>query len=356
MKHGLNIEVVKRNGKSIIEVKMEYDREVADWLYQNLMGVNWNRYKKAFELTDTNSNREKLGLPVLLVGREMMSKIHPNNHEQIKRLVEHLQLKSYSTSTIRTYRNEFAQWLYRLNDELVENATPEQIRTYILFCINTLNLSDNQIHSRINALKFYYEQVLGNPKLFIEIPRPKKAKSLPKVLSKFEIKRIFKVVGNLKHRMILKLVYGLGMRVGEIVELKVTDVDSKRMMVHIKNAKGKKDRYVPLPYSILEELRVYYVEYKPNKYLFEGQNSPKMAVRTVQAIFKNAMHDAGVHRNVGIHALRHSYATHLLESGTDMHFIQKLLGHQQIKTTEIYAQVTNTFLRKISSPLDSMDD
>ena len=146
----------------------------------------------------------------------------------------------------------------------------------------------------------------------------------------------------------------MGLRVSEIVNLKITDIDSQRMVVLIEAGKGKKDRYVALPTSILEELRNYYRANRPTKYLFEGQNGGQYSVRSVQAVFKDAMEKAKINKSVGIHGLRHSYATHLLESGTDMVFIQKLLGHQDIKTTEIYAKVSNRILSNVKSPLDDL--
>ena len=197
--------------------------------------------------------------------------------------------------------------------------------------------------------------MLHREKIFSEgIPRPKKRSSLPKVISKSDIAKIFAQLENPKHLLIVKLCYGMGLRVSEIVNLKITSIDSKRMLVHIEAAKGKKDRYVTLPSSILDDLRNYYRTYKPKIYLFEGQHGGQYAVRSVQAVFKKAIQKAKINKSVGIHGLRHSYATHLLECGTDMVFIQKLLGHKDIKTTLIYAKVSGRQLGNIKSPLDDM--
>jgi site-specific recombinase XerD len=268
---------------------------------------------------------------------------------------ETLLLKAYSANTIRTYCIEFAQLLYILKDIPVNTLSQERLRSYFLYCVNKLKLSENIIHSRINAIKFYFEQVLHREKIFFEeIPRPKKRAALPKVMSKKDIAKLLAQVENLKHLIIIKLCYGMGLRVSEIVNLKITDIDSSRMLVHIQAAKGKKDRYVTLPTSILEELRNYYRTYRPKIYLFEGQYGGQYSIRSVQAVFKNAMQKAKINKSVGIHGLRHSYATHLLECGTDMTFIQKLLGHKDIKTTEIYAKVSNRQLVNIKSPLDTL--
>jgi len=159
---------------------------------------------------------------------------------------------------------------------------------------------------------------------------------------------------NLKHNTMLKLCYGMGLRLSEIINLKIEDIDSKNMQVFIEKSKGKKDRYVNLPESVLEQLRAYYKMYRPKKYLFEGQDGGQYSKRSLQNVFKSALHKAGVNKNVGIHSLRHSYATHLLEQGTDIRFIQELLGHKDLKTTLIYTDVTNNNIRKIRSPLDNL--
>ena len=290
-----------------------------------------------------------------LVGKAIMSQIHPKNHAALQRMNELLLLKAYSPNTIRTYCNEFSQLLYLLKSNPVDSLTPQRLRSYFLYCVKTLKLSENAIHSRMNAVKFYFEQVLGHEKLFFdEIPRPQKKSSLPKVISKGDIAKILAHTDNLKHLLMLKLCYGMGLRVSEIVNLKISDIDSKRMFVHIQGAKGKRDRYVTLPESALKDLRNYYKLYRPKDYLFEGQYGGQYAVRSVQAVFRNAMQKAKINKSVGIHGLRHSYATHLLESGTDMVFIQKLLGHKDIKTTEIYAKVSNRHLQNVKSPLDDL--
>ena len=291
------------------------------------------------------------------VGKKVISQIHPVNRHAIKRMHELLVLKAYSPNTIKTYCIELAQLLYVLGNNPVDELTPERLRSYFLYCAKKLKLSENIIHSRLNAVKFYFEQVLKQEKLFfMEIPRPKKKSALPKVISKNDIAKIFAHTDNLKHLLMLKLCYGMGLRVSEIPNLKITNIDSKRMLVHIENAKGKRDRYVTLPESVLNDLRNYYKIYRPKVYLFEGQFGKQYAIRSVQAVFKNAMEKAKINKSVGIHGLRHSYATHLLECGTDMIFIQKLLGHKDIKTTEIYAKVSNRHLQNIRSPLDDFDN
>lgn len=308
--------------------------------------------EKFYYLKDTPENRQFIFTKSLAFGKEAIDKIDPINYEAFSKFQELLILKSYSQNTVRTYTNEFAQFLYVLKKHPVEKISEEKIRNYLVFCAKELELSENQIHSRINALKFYFEKVLGREKLFLGIPRPKKPQLLPKSLAPKEIKNILEVTENIKHLLMIKLCYGMGLRVSEIVALKLEHINTKDMRVLISAAKGKKDRYVYLPESILPDLKKYYNNYLPQIYLFENQENCAISVRTVQSVFKNSMRKAGIKRNVGIHCLRHSYATHLLEFGTDISHIQKLLGHNNIKTTLGYTQVIDKNLAKIVSPLD----
>ncbi|MCL2683329.1 MAG: site-specific integrase [Bacteroidales bacterium] len=284
----------------------------------------------------------------------MLSNIYPINRHAIFKIVELLKLKGYSENTIKTYKNEFAQFLIALKNKHVDSCDEQKIRSYMLYCHEHLKLTENTLHSRLNALKFYFEQVLHRNKFFVNIPRPKKHSKLPKTIHQSDIKKMLKTTANLKHNTILKLCYGMGLRLSEIVNLKITDIDSKNMQVFIERGKGKIDRYVNLPQSILEQLRTYYKAYRPKKYFFEGQDGGQYSMRSAQQVFKNALRKAGVNKAVGIHSLRHSYATHLLEQGTDIRFIQELLGHKDIKTTLIYTDVTNSSVRKIVSPLDKL--
>lgn len=316
--------------------------------------ARWSASQNKWYVPDTRQYRELLGLPQNITGKEVLSKIHLINLPEFQRFQEHLILKGYSPATIRTYSTEFAQLLYILKAFPVQKLEPERLRSYFLYCHEELKLSENEIHSRINAVKFYFEQVLHRPKMFIDIPRPKKKQTLPKMLTKNEIRKMIEVVENPKHRLMLKICYGMGLRVSEVVALKITDIDSAEMLVRIEQGKGKKDRMAILPDSLLSELREYYLQYRPKVYLFEGLLGTAYSIRSVQAVFKRAKEKAGIKKKIGIHGLRHSYATHLLETGTDIRFIQELLGHNSIKTTQIYTHVTDVSKSKIKSPLDHL--
>jgi len=305
-------------------------------------------------MLDGVSVREALQLPSKDQSVGHLQEIHPKNREAFINFHHLLKLKAYSPNTIKTYLYEFAHLLKLIKNYDVNKLTPEKLKSYFLFCLEHDKMKERKLNGKINAIKFYYEQVLHQPRMFFDIPRPKKPITLPKHLSKNEIKRLFKQVENEKHLLILKLVYGMGLRLSEVTNLKITDIDSENMMVRVEGAKGKKDRVVNLPESILEEMRDYYQKYKPEHYLFNGQYGGKYSTRSVQSIFKTAMKKARINKRIGIHGLRHSYATHLLESGADIRFIQELLGHYSIKTTQVYTNVTNLSKHKIKSPLDHL--
>ena len=283
-----------------------------------------------------------------------LTKVSEVNMPALNALREKLILKSYSKNTQRTYYYEFAQFLYLLGNHDVNSLDEKRIRSYFLYCAETLQMKESQINSRYNAVKFYYEQVLGRKKFFIDLPRPKMPSQLPKHISVRDIKKLFAAVSNPKHALMLKLCYGMGLRVSEIVNMKITDIDSGNMQVLVESGKGKKDRYVNLPESILEDLRAYYKEYRPKMYLFEGQGGGKYSIRSAQNVFKAAMTKANINKDIGIHGLRHSFATHLLEKGTDISYIQQLLGHNDIKTTMRYAKVAQKSLKSVKSPLDNL--
>ena len=315
---------------------------------------HWSQSNKCWYVTDNDFNRELFGLPKNIIGKDVLLKIHPNNLHEFQKFQDQLILKGFSLNTIRVYTIEFAQLLYLIKSFPIFNLTKEKLQSYFLYCAKDLQLSENQIHSRMNAVKFYFEKVLHQEKIFFDIPRPKKPLLLPKALNTKEIKKIFEVTDNPKHKLILQLCYGMGLRVSEIVCIKIEHIDSVTMKVLIYRGKGKKDRYVNLPHSILENLRLYYKTFLPKEYLFEGLYGTKYSVRSAQSVFKVAMNKAGIKKSVGIHSLRHSYATHLLEFGTDISLIQKLLGHNDIRTTLHYTQVADRTIAKVQSPLDQL--
>ena len=284
--------------------------------------------------------------------------IHAVNSHVLPAMQQTLILKAYSPSTIKTYLAEMSQFLQMLRNVCADALPVTRIKNYLQYCFEKLKLSENTLHSRINALKFYYEQVLKKEKFFWEIPRPKKKQPLPKHFNQDEIAAIINSITNKKHKTMLMLAYGAGLRVSEVTSLKTHNMDSKRMTILlVEYGKGKKDRMLPLSPVLLVMLRVYALGYKPEKkgYLFTGANKQSpYSVRSLQEVLQAAKAKAGIMKPGGIHSLRHSFATHLIEKGTDVTMIQKLLGHGNIKTTLIYLHTSNRDLLSVISPLDAL--
>ena len=290
--------------------------------------------------------RTALALPVI---------IDPFNVSALDTFIKTLQLMAYSPATIKIYRTEFVKLLMLLKDRRIDSLETHHIKSYMLWLITKQGYGESQANSAVNAIKYYFEKVLLQPQIVIDLPRPRKPLQLPNVLGKRSIGKIISGTENIKHRCMLMLAYSAGLRVSEIVALKITDIDSDRMCIRVRKAKGKKDRVVTLSEVLLTELRKYYLEYRPKDYLFEGAKGAPYSVRSLQQVFKDAKEKAGIRQAGGIHSLRHSYATHLLEAGTDIRFIQDLLGHNNILTTWRYTHVSVKHINRIRSPLDDLD-
>ena len=281
--------------------------------------------------------------------------IHPVNVPALQAMRQYLRLKGYSPSTIKTYSNELSQFLQTIKSVPARLFTVERIKDYLDYCATTLQLTEATLHSRMNALKFYYEQVLQKEAFFWPIPRPKKPMQLPKTISKEQVIQLINAVENIKHRTVIMLAYACGLRVSEVVSLKVSDIDGHRKLLTVHRGKGKKDRVVSLGPGMLIMLREYYKAYHPKYYLFEGQHTGEhLSIRSIQLVLGRAKQKAGITQAGSMHMLRHSFATHLLDKGIDVVFIQKLLGHNDIKTTLRYLHVTNKDLLNIISPLEDI--
>ncbi len=271
-------------------------------------------------------------------------------------MIDTLLALNYSSSTLRTYCGAFIQFLRYFEFRNPEEVSREEIIRF-LGSLMERGLSATSGHSMVNGVQFYYQQVLGKRDFNFVLPRPKKEKKLPVVLTMEECLQIFKVVDNPKHKLLLLIGYGAGLRVSEIVSLRWSDILFEEHKIHIKNAKGKKDRMVMLPYSIVTSLQLYRELYKGKHYVFEGQFAGEpYSTGSVQQVMRNAIKLSGLEKKASVHTLRHSFATHLLENGTDIRYIQQFLGHSSIKTTTVYTHLTKTAVDKIQSPLDRMVD
>jgi integrase/recombinase XerD len=261
----------------------------------------------------------------------------------------------YSPNTIKTYTDALAVFFQFHN-----NQDPKQLGIADITHFNTgyilkKNLSASYQNQVINAIKLFYRNRFNRVMNLDNIQRPRREKRLPNVLSKQEIKAILEAPTNLKHRAMLSLIYACGLRRSELLNLTLNDVLSDRNLLFIRQSKGKKDRVVPVSDKIIEMLRTYYKAYKPKTWLFEGQiPNTKYSEMSLAKVLKQALQKAGNQKPVSLHWLRHSYATHLLESGTDLRYIQELLGHSSSRTTEIYTHVSTKNLQQIRSPFDDL--
>lgn len=274
---------------------------------------------------------------------------------KIMQFKKYLLSRRYSENTIKTYVEALITFLKFFHDRALVSITNEDIIRFNNEYILEKKLSQSYQNQVINALKLFARIIEGN-RLEPEIMhRPRSQKLLPNVLSKQEVKLIINAPTNMKHRMMLSLIYACGLRRSELLNLKTTDIISDRMLIHIRQSKGKKDRVVPLSSKILENLRAYYLRYRPKNWLFEGQVvGEKYSERSLELILKKSIKLAKIQKPVTLHWLRHSYATHLLESGTDLRFIQELLGHTSSRTTEIYTHVSTKSIQQVRSPFDDL--
>jgi len=275
------------------------------------------------------------------------------NSEYLDSFRKILTIRNYAKSSISNYLNQVYLFLSHYNVDAKQITLP-QIKEYFYYCSDKKKYSVSSMKHSIFAIKLFYDTVFNKKYDFTFAYKFRNEYKLPNVLSSDDVRKILDVTQNLKHKAILMTIYSAGLRLSELIELKVSDIDSKRGLIKIRQSKGNKDRYVMLSEKLLDTLRDYYSQYKPKSSLFEGQNKEKYSPRSVQQVFKSALEKAGVKKDASVHTLRHSFATHLLEKGTDIRYIQKLLGHKNISTTQIYTHITKDAFDKLKSPLDSL--
>lgn len=295
-------------------------------------------------LKDSGNNRKNKNVDQTVIPKQEV--VIPVEYENL------LEQKRYAENTKSVYLSYFADFIRNFQGRDLSSITKEEINHYILELIKTKSISTSQQNQRINAIKFYYEKVLGRKKEFYDIERPRRERKLPDVLSIDEVHKIINAIDNIKHKAIISTIYSGGLRRSEVINLRPEHIDSKRMMIKICEAKGNKDRYTLLSQNVLQQLRDYFKQYRPKEFLFEGQKGGKYSAESIEKILKRAVEKSGITKNITPHILRHSFATHLLEQGVDLRIIQEILGHSSSKTTEIYTHVSSRQLRKIVNPLD----
>lgn len=299
---------------------------------------------------------QQLGVPlhVPVVPALAVAPPPPTLHEVLLgRYCQLIVLKRYSSQTLKSYRGAFQQFLGYCHPRLPLELSKQDVLNYLSERV-AAGISEAYQNLLINAIKFYYEQLEGQPRQYYDLPRPKRPLQNPKVLAQGEVHALLRGTENLKHRAMLMLAYGLGLRLNEVLALTPADINAQRMALYVRGGKGKKDRDLPLPEKLLLLLREQFRQFRPVTYLFEGQKPGEAySPRSLQLVIKQAAARAGILRPISLHMLRHSYATHLLEAGTDIRIIQDLLGHSSIKTTEIYTHVAQH--SRPPSPLDNLD-
>ena len=340
-------EPIKHRGENRIAVYFEKN---AEWIarIKKLENVKWSATLKAWHLPDNDENRKRFKLdPTLNLSEEQALKI--------AEFMRWLKSKRYSESTIKTYSEAIKIFLLYYSGKSVADITNDDLIKFNNDYILKKNLSSSYQNQIVNGVKLFFQTIEGSKLKVDLVHRPKREKILPNVLSKEEVKQILNAPSNIKHRAMLSLIYSCGLRRSELLNLKPNDIDSKRGIVIIRQSKGKKDRIAPLSDKILLILREYYKAYKPVTWLFEGQEiGTQYSEKSLQNVLKQSLEKSNISKPVTLHWLRHSYATHLLESGTDLRYIQELLGHKSSKTTEIYTHVSTKSLQQIKSPFDDL--
>jgi site-specific recombinase XerD len=326
---------------------------------------NWESIKEKFkEYTLEIKTQETFVLPKTIKTKVKETKVNkprllikfPEIHENaLLNLKQQLILKQYSYNTLKNYISCFSEFLVFYAHKKPSDCTKDDIRTFLLKKIQEDGISESTQNSLINSIKFYYEQVEGWERFVVYDLRPKPKKQLPGFLSKEDMTRLLKATDNLKHQCILQLVYSSGLRLGELTRLKVNDLDFNNNIVKIKCAKGKKDRISLLSEKVKTKLKIYFEEYRPSYWLFEGQDGGKYSDRSVQNVLKAAVRKSGVDENTTVHTLRHSFATHLILNGVDIRKVQEYLGHSSLETTQIYTHITDHMKKETKSPLDDLD-
>ena len=371
-------EIKQQQNRLSVHILPNQERE-RELLKQNILGRKWDPNSKYWtipytratlvQLTSIFDNQYQLNFKIrndipdsfTPVQRSKPSKGY--NLERLKKQLKYPQaidaleqdliLKRYSYSTIKSYKHHLANFIWYYNEQKPSSLSIKEVKQYILHKIKTEKIAERTQNQMINALKYFYEKILNREKMFIDLGRPKIPKDKPDYLSPDEIKRLLDATTNLKHKTILMTIYSGGLRLSDVVNLRIQDIRSSENYIRVCSGKGKKDRTTLLSPKLLSLLRTYYKQYRPHYYLFEGQHGGQYNKRSVQHIMANAVKKSRVH-HATVHTLRHSFATHLVQAGTAIAHVKELLGHGSIKTTEIYLHLSQNDLRKISSPLDKL--
>lgn len=359
---------LEHRGQRVFGLYFEIDLELQDLLKS--LGAKWSNTQKCWWILNNPKNLNALVLRAkgkawidYSALKDEKKKQATQQTKQQNLALEPLLPESYTRSllrmrysenTINSYSFHFNEFLNQIAPTTINNFTDEDIRKYQDWLVTIKKVSQSTQNIAINAIKFYLEKVAGGMRKEYYIDRPRKEKQLPVVLSEEEVLRIFRATPNAKHRLIFAMLYSTGMRIGEIINLRKQDIDLERNLVHVKGAKGKKDRITILSENLIPVLKTYFQEYKPNYWFLEGPERAQYSASSIRKSLERSVKTAGLIKHITPHTFRHSFATHLLERGTDTRYIQELLGHSRPETTAIYAQVSNKSLQKVRNPLDAI--
>ena len=365
------IKHLKSNGQNVIGLFFKYDNELID-LIKNIEG-KWSPELQCWCVPNSSNQYQILydtfrGIAWLEFPKKKDGKFDVGVKEKsieqqsVLNLIElvpmeyknMLERRRYSPNTIRTYLSCFNGFLNHFHPKSPDELTEEDIMDYQHFLVKQKKVSISAQNQYINSIKFYYEKVKRGEKKDYYIDRPRKEKKLPTVISEEDVLRMLNITSNVKHKCLIAMLYSTGMRRSEILNLKKGDIDIERKQVFIRGGKGMKDRVSILSNSFIEVLKAYVRLYKPNYWLFEGPSRGQYSETSLSNVVKKASKKAGIPKNVSPHTLRHSFATHLIERGTDIRYVQTLLGHNSLNTTQIYTHISDHSLQKIKNPLDAI--
>ncbi|HLW32343.1 MAG TPA: tyrosine-type recombinase/integrase [Aequorivita sp.] len=285
-------------------------------------------------------------IPKVILSEKIQEELDANHQKMI--------LKGFSDSTIRNYQHALGQFFSYFEMADYKAVSKDQIEGFVYHLISKYKISEQKQNLIINAIKCYYEHTLGMPREYYNITRPKKSKDLPNVLSVDEVRAILNHPRNIKHKAILNVIYGAGLRIGEVIRLRIKDIRSDDGYIFVKDSKGKKDRHTVLSPLLLILLREYYRQHRPSYWLFEGQDGGQYSAKSIQNIYRRAVKETKSNPWSTPHTLRHSFATHLMQQGVNIRYIQSALGHSSSKTTEVYTRVLGISNKTLKSPLDTL--
>lgn len=380
----LNLEALDHHGQRRIALRFTYDKDLI--AIAKTIGAQWSKSKKCWHVENGSASMKAIfaaykgsawvnadalfakkestprppvkqisSAPVSSVPHIPEVPLNSSQTEALQRMQQKLEIARYSPQTIKTYLSATKKFFQHFSEKHPNDIRTIDIEQYQHVLATQRKVSNSYLNQMVNAIRYYYKNVLGDAQRVTFIERPRKETKLPLILSKLEVAQVLKAPTNLKHRTMLVVAYSGGLRISEVVALQPTDVLFDRGLLRIRSAKGNKDRTTLLGRSTAELLKQYIASYKPQEWLFEGQQPGPYSTRSLQKVFEAALAKAGVRKAATMHTLRHSFATHLLEQGTDLRYIQALLGHASSKTTEIYTHVSTKYLQGIINPMDALD-